>query len=200
MIVTALVIVAYEWLDLSIATWVHRHPLPVLVSAPLFPLTQVYDPLVLLAYAGLCVLGLNYLSKMAFTRPPAVALAAVLGIIITDAGKVLLKSIFGRSPPAVFFSIHHPGQVAYGFNWFYAGASSFPSGHMAAACALFIVLWRCYPRGRAFYVLGAASVAATLILLSFHFLSDIIAGAFLGGSVGWWMTQVVDRQFGICPR
>lgn len=170
------------------------------MTEPLESLTEIYDPLVPIAYAGLVVLGLFALSRRSFTKAPAVALAATLSVIITDAVKVLLKYVLGRSPPTILFSRVHPGELAYGFNWFYSGASSFPSGHTAAVCAVLAVLWRCYPRGRPLYVVVALAVAVVLIAMSFHFLSDVIAGALLGTSIGWWIAQVTDRRFEICAR
>ena len=45
--------------------------------------------------------------------------------------------------------------------------------------------WICYPRFRALYAIIVAAVAIGLIGADFHFLSDIIAGAFVGSSTGW---------------
>jgi membrane-associated phospholipid phosphatase len=47
------------------------------------------------------------------------------------------------------------------------------------------VLWICYPRWRPLYALVVAAVVVGLIGADFHFLSDIVAGAFLGASTGW---------------
>jgi membrane-associated phospholipid phosphatase len=38
---------------------------------------------------------------------------------------------------------------------------------------------------RPLYALATAAVAIALVGANFHFLSDVIAGAFLGVSVGW---------------
>jgi membrane-associated phospholipid phosphatase len=95
-----------------------------------------------------------------------------------------MKFIFGRTWP-----LHgHPSFLidgAYGFNFFTAGQQfhAFPSGHMASFCALAGVLWATYPRLRRLYAAGAAAMATALVAGDFHFLSDVLAGAFLGFTV-----------------
>jgi membrane-associated phospholipid phosphatase len=54
------------------------------------------------------------------------------------------------------------------------------------------VLWICYPRFRALYVICTAAVAIGLIGADFHFLGDVIAGGFLGVSVGWLTVAIWD--------
>ena len=95
-----------------------------------------------------------------------------------------MKFMFGRTWP-----LHgHPSFLidgAYGFNFFTAGRQfhAFPSGHMASVCAVAGVLWTTYPRLRRFYATGAAAMATALIAGDFHFLSDVLAGGFLGVTV-----------------
>ena len=55
---------------------------------------------------------------------------------------------------------------------------------MAAVCAGLAVFWICYPRWRLLYVSAASAVGLLLIVGNYHFLSDVIAGAFLGIVVG----------------
>jgi membrane-associated phospholipid phosphatase len=57
---------------------------------------------------------------------------------------------------------------------------------MAAICFAMTVLWICYPRLRAVYVLLIAVVATGLMGANYHFLSDVIAGGFLGVSIGYF--------------
>ncbi len=89
----------------------------------------------------------------------------------------------------VFFGVPGPEDVLQGaqhvFNFFQGNLnSSFPSGHMVLAGAFAGVLMRLY---RASVVpLGALLLvaAALLIVGDWHFLSDVIAGTFLGISAG----------------
>jgi membrane-associated phospholipid phosphatase len=104
-----------------------------------------------------------------------------------------MKVLFGRTWP-----LHgHPSFLidgAYGFHFFTAGPQfrAFPSGHMASVCALAGVLWATYPRLRSFYAGGAAAMAAALVAGDFHFLSDVLAGGFLGATVAFLILGAWD--------
>ena len=63
--------------------------------------------------------------------------------------------------------------------------SSFPSGHMVMASAFAFAIIRLYPRTwpplTALLFLGVI----LLVIGDFHFLSDVVAGAFVGGTAGF---------------
>jgi membrane-associated phospholipid phosphatase len=89
----------------------------------------------------------------------------------------------------VFFGVPNPTDVIHGarhsFNlWMGSENSSFPSGHMALAGAFAGVFMRLYKAS--IWPLAALLLLAAVLLLvgDWHFLSDIIAGAFLGTSAG----------------
>ena len=92
--------------------------------------------------------------------------------------KSILKYIFSKTNTREWLFRH--GQ--YGFHWFHGGEgfSGFPSGHMAVFTVLAAALWRFYPRYRALYLLLSLILAFALIATNYHFLSDVIAGAYLG--------------------
>ncbi len=62
---------------------------------------------------------------------------------------------------------------------------SFPSGHTITAFAVAVSLGVSYPAIFPGLLFCAASVALSRILLGMHFLSDVIAGALLGASLGY---------------
>jgi undecaprenyl-diphosphatase len=68
---------------------------------------------------------------------------------------------------------------------------SFPSGHTITAFAVAISLGAFYPALLAGLLFCAASVAVSRILLGMHFLSDVIAGAGIGGILGYGAVAVV---------
>ena len=131
----------------------------------------------------------------------AVMLLCGLSLVVADALKNQLKFVFGRTWPETWVS-NNPSLIhngVYGFNPFHGGAgyASFPSGHAASICAVMSVLWICYPRFRPLYVLCVAAVVVGLIGADYHFLSDVIAGGFIGVSTGWiavalWQTAKSD--------
>jgi membrane-associated phospholipid phosphatase len=89
----------------------------------------------------------------------------------------------------VFFGVPNPTDVVHGakhgFNlWMGSANSSFPSGHMVLVGAFAGVFMRLYTAS--IWPLSALLLIAAGLLLvgDWHFLSDIIAGAFLGTSAG----------------
>jgi membrane-associated phospholipid phosphatase len=94
----------------------------------------------------------------------------------------LLKPIFGRARPRLWLADH-----IYGFTWQGARALywSFPSGHTITIVALAAALARLYPRGIPLYAAAALLVGASRILLEEHYLSDVLAGAYLAMVVSW---------------
>jgi len=108
-----------------------------------------------------------------------------------------LKLVFGRTWPETWVR-DNPSFIrdgVYGFNPFHGGPgfAAFPSGHTTAICAVISVLWICYPRYRVLYGICMAAVALGLVGADFHFLGDVIAGAFLGVSIGWLTVVLWER-------
>lgn len=89
----------------------------------------------------------------------------------------------------VFFGVPNPADVVHGaahsFNfWQGSVGSSFPSGHMVLAGAFAGVFMRLYKRSIRLFSALLLVAAALLLVGDWHFLSDIVAGAFLGISAG----------------
>jgi undecaprenyl-diphosphatase len=62
---------------------------------------------------------------------------------------------------------------------------SFPSGHTITAFSVSVALSMFYPEMRPGLFFCATSIAASRILLGMHYLSDVVAGALLGGLLGF---------------
>ena len=62
---------------------------------------------------------------------------------------------------------------------------SFPSGHTITAVSVSVALSAFYPDMHGGLFFCAASIAASRILLGMHFLSDVLAGALIGGLLGF---------------
>jgi membrane-associated phospholipid phosphatase len=92
--------------------------------------------------------------------------------------KSTLKFTFGRVNTRVW--LQQP--ELYGFHWFEKrhGCEGFPSGHMVVIVTLLAALWRFYPKSRPWCLLLGLVLALALIATDYHFLSDVIAGAYLG--------------------
>jgi undecaprenyl-diphosphatase len=109
-------------------------------------------------------------------RVPALGSAA----LATGIGVALflkLKRITGRRRPCAiephcWASLLPPDQF------------SFPSGHTITAFAVATSLGAFYPEMQPVLYFCAVSVAASRIVLGMHFLTDVLAGAALGGVLG----------------
>jgi PAP2 superfamily protein len=89
----------------------------------------------------------------------------------------------------VFLGVPNPAAVAHGaahgFNfWMGSENSSFPSGHMVLAGAFSGVFMRLHKASIRLFSALLLIAAGLLLTGDWHFLSDIVAGAFLGTSAG----------------
>jgi membrane-associated phospholipid phosphatase len=192
LVLTALAVaISYEWLDRPIAYFMHAH----FHNEPLFTrltfIPEFFAPLAVLAFI---VLGLRALLEKPLTRLESVVLLCALSLVVASAIKNQLKLVFGRTWPETWVR-DNPSLIrdgVYGFYPFHGGGGyeSFPSGHTTAAVAVMSVLWICYPKFRVLYGLIVAAVVIGLIGSNFHFLSDCIAGAFIGASTGWILVML----------
>jgi membrane-associated phospholipid phosphatase len=182
----ATIVLTYFWLDRPIALFVHEHLRGLDVFAMLTYVPVVTVPLAVLAFAAV---ALRALSKRALSRLQTVIVISGASLAISEAIKVQLKFAFGRTWPETWVrdNLSFIRDGVYGFNPFHGGPgfAAFPSGHMSATCAVMSVFWICYPTFRVLYALSMAVVGIGLIGAGFHFVSDVIAGAFLGIWTGW---------------
>lgn len=188
---------AFFWLDRPIASFVHNEVLHE-HQALFAKLTHIPEPLVPLAVVAFVLMGLAALSGRTLTRWQTVLFVAAVGLVMAETTKTGLKYVFGRTWPETWVN-NNPSFIrdgAFGFNWFHGGAgyASFPSGHMSVTCALAAALWIGYPRWRVLWALMVLAVAVGLVGANYHFLSDVIAGSFLGASTGWMVTVLCERR------
>ena len=199
----AAVLVAYLWLDRPISQFAHVE-LP--QYATFEKLTHIPDVFIPLAVVIFVAVGLLDLSGRVLTKIQATALLCSVSAIIADATKNQLKFVFGRTWPDTWVQ-NNPSLIrdgVYGFNPFHGGAGymSFPSGHLSLTCAVVSVLWIIYPKLRPLCALVVLAVTVGLIGANYHFLSDIIAGGFVGTSTGWMVTELrkAHQSVGADPR
>jgi membrane-associated phospholipid phosphatase len=133
-----------------------------------------------LAVVLLVLLGLGLLAR----RQKLTCVAALLGAAFTATAAVVapLKWLASRDPNGVF---HGFGAAKNGI--------LFPSGHAALALAAGAVIasaWR-WARWPAWMV--ALAVASSRVVL-FHYLSDVVAGAFVGAAIGAGVSRWAIRE------
>jgi len=105
----------------------------------------------------------------------------------TTAG-IILKRIFGRASPDPTYIQNH----LYGFRLLHDAPhwQSFPSGTAAISAGIMSVLWIIMPRWRATRALTVALLCITVVITNYHSVGEVIAGTFLGTSIGWMTVQL----------
>lgn len=105
--------------------------------------------------------------------------------------KAFFQFAFGRTNTRLWLLKGMPLR----FDWFHgSGIGCFPSGHMAVFAAFGAAVWYVYPRYRRFVVTGLTLLATALIATDYHFLSDVIAGTYLGFLVTGVIRYLLERR------
>jgi hypothetical protein len=177
LICTLVVAVAFVYLDVPIAERVYG------VLASTDSLATGFASVVLLGVEAAVVLALvitrirrGHLSPFRETTALA-CLASICAYAINDG---TLKFFFGvPNPAAVLHGTRHAFNLLSG-----SSDSSFPSGHMVLAGAFAAVFMRFYRTS--ILPFSALLLVAALLLIAgdWHFVSDVIAGTFVGVSAG----------------
>lgn len=105
------------------------------------------------------------------------SLFVFLSLSVTGIFLTILKWIAGRHRPVDLFNHGY-----FGFDYFGVGyeLTSFPSGHTQTAFTLATALTILYPRWGIPLFIIAGLVSISRIILTSHYLSDVIAGAGVG--------------------
>ena len=159
-------------------------------------LTRISEYLAIAAVVVFVLAGLRSLVTAYWARWQRTLLLCAISLTAAENVKDELKFIFGRTWPETWIA-NDPsliGNGTFGFNFFHGGAgyASFPSGHTTVVCAVVAVLWFAYPRLRPLWGLAVLAVVLGLIGADYHFVSDIVAGGFLGASSGWMTMLIAD--------
>jgi membrane-associated phospholipid phosphatase len=97
---------------------------------------------------------------------------------------VLLKICAGRARPCEFFEFHLYGFYFWQFNHNFA---SFPSGHATCTAAVAASLYLAIRRFGWFFLLLFFLVFIGRIVVLAHYLSDVMAGGYLGATVSYYV-------------
>lgn len=108
-------------------------------------------------------------------------LAFIASIVLA----LIIKLVVLRQRPVEAFAYPFIGILSY----------SFPSMHSMVAFSLMVLLTGYLPKQKHFWVCFAFLVAFSRIYFGFHFLSDVVFGAFMGYFVGKYMLGI-DKGHG----
>lgn len=169
-----LALLSYWYFDEAIAFYI-RENLPRPVAGTIKQISK-------LGLAGYYIAGfaVAYLvSRFALANAKLTKIFAYLSasIIIPGVFCDIMKMIFGRYRPRMLFN-----EGLYGFHFFTLKSKmwSFPSGHSVTFMGLMVALSLLFPkRWYCFWLVGLA-VCCTRVLVTAHFLSDVMVGALIG--------------------
>jgi hypothetical protein len=170
------------------------------VGRHLSPLSTAFGATVILALESVVVISLivarlmrGHISRFA----EALGVACLASICAYGINDQVLKPFFGvQDPVAVMHGARHAFHLASDL-----AMGSFPSGHMVLAGAFVGVFMRLY-RASVGLLSGLLLLAAALLVVGdWHFVSDVIMGAFLGVSAGilaaeGWAVHMISSRYG----
>lgn len=105
------------------------------------------------------------------------------GTIWAISAEFVFKRILGRGSPDPTYLANH----LYGFRFLHpsAGWSSFPSGTATIALTIVTITYLLVPRWRQVISILAGLACIGVTVTNDHWVSDVVAGIFLGASIGW---------------
>jgi membrane-associated phospholipid phosphatase len=187
-----LVILSSMFLDERIALGVDR----LLRSVPLLSrgtsrIPDLLLPVVLVLSGVMWAMYLRRVRRGSHDDKDRFFLLSGTALPVAYVAKFMLKHLFGRMNTRVWLE----NPVDRSFHWFHGGGeySSFPSGHMAVFTTLAAACWLFFPKYRATCLSAIVGLGVALIATDYHFLSDVIAGGYLGLLV----LAVTDRSLEI---
>ena len=127
-------------------------------------------------------------------KKPLYANRALFFFVSLSASGILtniLKVIFGRYRPVMLFR-----EGLFGFSFFAYGhpVTSFPSGHSAIITAVMMFFYFIYPKYKYIYILIAILVMMSRVILTAHFITDVIFGSYLAIFVTIYLKYLFEQR------
>jgi membrane-associated phospholipid phosphatase len=154
-------------------------------------LNRLLAPLVVIPLAGLLFqfgAGFWLLSGRRLASWTLTPLLYSSGIIWAVSAEFVFKQIFGRGSPDPTYLANH----LYGFRFLHSteGWRSFPSGTATIALTIAAITCLRLPRWRLMVSILAGLACIGVTVTNGHWVSDVIAGIFLGASIGWMTVAI----------
>jgi membrane-associated phospholipid phosphatase len=191
----AAVLLCYFFIDKPVVFFAHAH------GAREYALLHWFQkiPNVIQLLSPAAVLYLVYrLYKKSLSHFDRFILHAVVTLIGITVVKYPIKYFFARHWPSTFYkgNLSLLDDGVYGFAFFEVGKAfeALPSGNAAVIFGLAFIFWFYYPRWRWLGALLCLLSAVGVIGLYYHFVGDVVAGAFMGIAVGAAVLEVSTRR------
>jgi membrane-associated phospholipid phosphatase len=168
-----LIAVSYFYWDIPLAIYckgLNRSIVDIAEIVTILGEARWYYILLILAYLPLRIIWKNKAWSMKL-------LFIFLSLSASGLINMLVKWLAGRNRPINYFT-----HGLYGFNFFGVGyeLTSLPSGHTVTAFSWAFAVSILFPRASIAAFIIAISIGMSRIILTSHYLSDVIAGAGIG--------------------
>ncbi|MBI2649789.1 phosphatase PAP2 family protein [Candidatus Woesearchaeota archaeon] len=107
-----------------------------------------------------------------------------LAFLVSVIAAFIIKLIVLRQRPIEALTYPFTSMINY----------SFPSMHAMVAFSLLPLLMKYLPKQKTFWVAFAFLVAFSRIYFGFHFLSDVVFGAFAGYFIGGYLLKLYEKK------
>ena len=112
-------------------------------------------------------------------------------IVVSGLINLFFKILLGRNRPAMY-----EWKLEYGFDFFQFGSYhlSFPSGHTNTVFAVAMVFYFWFPKYRIVIFSIATLVGLSRVVIAKHYLSDVIAGAFVAIVIAFVWRSIYEKK------
>ncbi len=189
-----LILLSYCYLDRPIA--IYFHDLHLGITFPvLYWMTNLAQPVLVLIL--ITILAIFY--RLSTNKKMEMRVWFLwCCVLIPSMGTYILKLLFGRARPVLFFK-----QNLFGFYGphFTVEYFSCPSGHVTAITGLMIGMVILFPKYIYAIIPGAILFISTRVLLDLHYLSDVLFTVYLVFlELGLVFYLIRNSQSGLIPR
>jgi membrane-associated phospholipid phosphatase len=187
-IVAAVYLVLFFWVDRAADIWIHDHYANTWVfrlGTSISYLAQGTYIKLLIAVGLIVIFVCDPDLKQPWSRKLLyVCVSVALAIIIGDA----LKYLLGRHRPIMLFEHNLYGLHGFSSEW---DLNSTPSGHTLRAFALLTALSLLYRRFTVVFMAAAVLIGASRVAVTAHYPSDVVLGAFIGIFAAAWTYETL---------
>lgn len=188
----AFICLSYFFIDAPLVFFIHNHAINQYFVFELF--THIADIVVGIAVIYVVLFPFLY-KKQRKNRFFQMLFLSVISISLSAQIKDILKYVFGRYWPDTWVD-GNPSLIVnnlYGFHFFQKGITyaSFPSGHATVTFSFFTICIIFYPRYKMYFFIPMILLSLGQVLMHYHFLSDVIAGA----CIGWCISKLICHYF-----
>jgi membrane-associated phospholipid phosphatase len=191
----AAVLICYFWIDRAVAFFVYHHHINKIEAFRWL----TYPPPEMQNWSALILVMLLLRRAWGpFLHWQKVLLVACVSLIVADDFRISLGDVCGRYWPDTWTHDNPSliGTGAYGFHPFQRGddVGSFPSGHACRILGFGVVWMIAVPGSRVITIVLCAPMLVSLVLMNYHFVSDVIAGSVLGAMIATYAAHLARLQ------